>query len=113
MFVDSSAYLALLDEEDEHHREAITVINRIAEGHLRPYTTNAVLFEAHALIMSVLGIHAAWEFLQDTEASSAVVIRVRAADEMRARQIISQYQDKDFSFTDALSFAVAERLQTH
>ena len=109
--VDTSAYLALLDDADQHHREAAAIINRLAEQHLRPYTTNAVLFESHALIMSVLGIRAAWEFLQETEASSTVVIRVRASDEARAKQIIARYDDKDFSYTDALSFAVMERLR--
>ena len=100
----------MLDDGDEHHREAIAIINQIAEERLRPYTTNAILFEAHALIMSVLGIRAAREFLDDTDASSTVVIRVRAADEARAKQIIRQYDDKDFSYTDALSFAIMQRL---
>jgi predicted nucleic acid-binding protein len=40
-----------------------------------------------------------------------VVIRSRAADENRAKQILFQYDDKDFSFADAISFAVMERLQ--
>jgi uncharacterized protein len=40
-----------------------------------------------------------------------VVIRARAADENRAKQILFQYDDKDFSFADAISFAVMERLQ--
>ena len=32
-------------------------------------------------------------------------------DEQRARQIIVAYTDKDFTFTDATSFAVMERLR--
>jgi len=39
-----------------------------------------------------------------------VVIRARASDEERAQQILFQYTDKDFSFADAISFAVMERL---
>lgn len=39
-----------------------------------------------------------------------VVIRARAADEERAKQILFQYTDKDFSFADAISFSVMERL---
>ena len=35
---------------------------------------------------------------------------MRAADEERAKQILFQYDDKDFSFADAISFAVMERL---
>jgi predicted nucleic acid-binding protein len=46
------------------------------------------------------------------ERSATTVIRVRAVDEVRARQIIYRYDDKDFSLTDAISFAVMERLHT-
>ena len=42
--------------------------------------------------------------------SNTVVIRARAADEERAKQILFQYTDKDFSFADAISFSVMERL---
>jgi len=39
-----------------------------------------------------------------------VILRVRASDEERAKQILFQYDDKDFSFADAISFAMMERL---
>ena len=49
--------------------------------------------------------------LSDIDDSNVLtVIRVSVADEARAREIIRQYQDKDFSLTDATSFAVMERL---
>jgi len=38
------------------------------------------------------------------------VIRLTEEDERRACEIIFSYTDKDFSFTDAISFAVMERL---
>jgi predicted nucleic acid-binding protein len=66
--------------------------------------------EAHALILSHGGIGAGQAFLRSTEASNTTVIRVRAGDEERARGIIYQYDDKDFSLVDAVSFAVMQRL---
>lgn len=111
MFVDTSAYLALLDEEDEHHAQAIEIVNQLAEQRYRQFTTNVLLIEAHALILSALGISQAAQFLRDMEESNTVVIRVRATDEERAKQILFQYDDKDFSFADAISFAVMERLR--
>jgi predicted nucleic acid-binding protein len=39
-----------------------------------------------------------------------LIIRPTEGDEERALDIIFGYTDKDFSFTDALSFAVMERL---
>jgi predicted nucleic acid-binding protein len=38
---------------------------------------------------------------------------VTPADVRRAKAIIYQYTDKDFSLTDAISFAVMERLDIH
>ena len=109
VFVDSSAYLALLDTDDEHHREAITTVQELAQARYRQFTTNVLLIESHALILSVLGRGRAAQFLTDMEESNTVVIRARAADEERAKQILFQYTDKEFSFADAISFAVMER----
>ena len=68
-----------------------------------------VLLIDHALILSVLGRGMAAQFLQDMQDSNAVVIRARASDKERAKQILFQYTDKDFSFADCTSFAVMER----
>ena len=110
VFVDSSAYLALLDIDDAHHSEAIQALRQLAQARYRQFTTNVLLIESHALILSVLGRVQAAQFLKDMEESNTVVIRVRAADEARAKQILFQYTDKEFSFADAISFAVMERL---
>jgi predicted nucleic acid-binding protein len=110
VFVDSSVYLALLDEDDEHHREATQILHQLAQARYRQFTTNVLLIESHALILSVLGRAQAAQFLKDMQESKTVVIRVRTSDEARAKQILFQYTDKDFSFADAISFAVMERL---
>jgi predicted nucleic acid-binding protein len=109
VFVDSSVYLALLDEDDEHHREATQILHQLAQERYRQFTTNVLLIEAHALILSVLGRAQAAQFLKNMQESKTVVIRARASDEERAKQILFQYTDKDFSFADAISFSVMER----
>src|ERR687885_678788 len=94
VFVDSSAYLALLDVDDEHHREAREIIQELAQARYRQFTTNVLLILSHALILSVLGRGRAAQFLQDMHESHTVVVRARAADEERAKQILFQYTDK-------------------
>jgi predicted nucleic acid-binding protein len=42
VFVDSSAYLALLDTDDEHHREAIETLQELAAARYRQFTTNVL-----------------------------------------------------------------------
>jgi len=102
--------LALRDRDDEHHAEAIAILDQLARDRYRLYTTNAMLIEAHALILSVLGKRQASEFLRDIDQGSTIVVRVRQSDEERAKQILYRYTDKDFSFNDAVSFVVMERL---
>jgi predicted nucleic acid-binding protein len=38
------------------------------------------------------------------------VVRVDERDEFRARQILQHHRDKDYSLTDATTFAIMERL---
>ena len=63
VFVDSSVYLALLDTDDEHHSEATQLMRQLAHERYRQFTTNVLLIESHALILSVLGRARAARFL--------------------------------------------------
>src|SRR5688572_24626638 len=103
-FVDSSAYLALLDRRDEHHHAAIAISRWLAQEHFRLYTTNTVVIEAHALILSAMGTEVATRFLRDVDRGITTIVRTRARDEDRAKALIYRYADKEFSFTDAISF---------
>ena len=110
VFIDSSAYLAFLDATDTNHAAARTIMLWLIANRYRQYTTNVLLIECHALILSNLGRRIAARFLRNVDAGTTVIVRVRASDEARAKRIIYQYADKDFSFNDALSFVVMERL---
>ena len=48
--------------------------------------------------------------LKEIDNSTATVVRVNTRDERRAREILHQYDDKDFTLTDSISFAVMERM---
>jgi len=43
----------------------------------------------------------------------AWIERVMEDDEVKAKRIIRDFSDKDFSYTDAVSFVVIERLNIH
>jgi predicted nucleic acid-binding protein len=109
--VDTSAFYALTDGNDRNHEEARAILSQLAAERWRLFTTNFVLAETHALILARLGRDLAARVLQDIDRGSMAIVRVAAVDERRAREIIAQYRDKDFSLTDAISFAVAERLR--
>jgi predicted nucleic acid-binding protein len=109
-FVDSSANLALFNQDDRNHALAVATLDWLIDQRYRLYTTNAMLIESHALILSVLGSRVANRFLRDVTQSNTVVVRVLGSDEARVRQILFRYDDKVFSYNDAISFAVMERL---
>jgi predicted nucleic acid-binding protein len=107
VFVDSSAFYALLDRDDANHHIALTLFRQVLQDRRPLLTSNFVVAETHALLLHRLGrdVAAAW-----LEAIPAHVIRVTMGDEHQAREIIQQYSDKDFSYCDAVSFALMERL---
>ena len=109
VFVDSSAYYAAIDRRDADHTAARATMQSLIIARRRLTTSNAVLFELHALLINRLGRDVAWNALVALRASQTIV-RVRPTDERRAEEILAQYDDKDFSLTDTLSFAVMERL---
>ncbi len=106
-FVDTSAFYALLDADDSHHRKAVGLFSQLAHSRARLLTSNHVLFETYSLVQSRLGQWMAQSWLGKLNMR---VERTTAEDEQRAVQIVLEYRDKEFSLVDASSFALMERL---
>jgi predicted nucleic acid-binding protein len=109
--LDTSAYFALADSGEQRHHDADTIRNRLATERWRLFTTNFIVAETHALLLTRLGYHYAMRFLDQLDQSPTTIVRVAARDQVRAREILRQYDDKNFSLTDATSFSVMERLR--
>jgi len=107
VLADTSAVYALIDRDDSYHRKAANILRSLPRRGITLLLTNFVVAESHALLLSRLGADMArdWLFKQIWP-----VERVNPQDEERAREIINRYTDKTFSYTDATSFAVMERL---
>lgn len=100
VLIDSGAYLALSDPAEAHHSMAQAIAARLDVQRWRPFTTNFVVAETHALILSRRSRRAALRVLRQIDASTdTAVVRVSAGDERRAREVIHRYTDKDFSLT--------------
>lgn len=110
VLIDTSGYYALADTSASDHAIATAIRDRLITERSRLFTTNFVLAETHALLLARLGRDVAATVLTEIDASTTTVVRVSLRDERRAREIIAAYTDKDFSLTDAISFAVMERL---
>src|SRR3954447_22548071 len=110
VFIDSSAYLAIAYSRDRYYSIAHAIAERLYAERWQFVTSNFVVAETHALLLSRMNRMVAATVLRQIDASPTLIIRVTVEDEQRARAIIGQYRDKDFSLTDATSFAVMERL---
>jgi predicted nucleic acid-binding protein len=107
ILVDTSAVYALLDRGDDWHNAARDSLERLKNTRSEPFLTNFIVAECHALTLARLGAGLARSWLLT---NVWAVERVTLDDEVSAKEIIRKYTDKTFSYTDATSFAVMERL---
>ncbi len=108
-FIDTSAYYALADPGDSSAAEARAISQHLIAQRWTLVTSNFILAEIHALLLSRRGRAVALQVLEETDRSPTTVVRVSEADETSAREILRQYDDKKFSLTDATSFAIMAR----
>ncbi len=107
VFVDTSAVFALIDRDDANHGAARRTLKTFKARRLEPVLTNFVVAESHALLLARLDASIARSWLLG---NVWPIERLREEDEARARAIIARYTDKTFTYVDATSFAVMERL---
>lgn len=110
-FIDTSAYFALANRRDANHARARLALERLAAAATRIYTTNFILAETHTLLLNRMNRAVAYAFVQRLYEGATTIVRVSRGDEQRAWDIVGRYEDKDFTLTDATSFAVMDRLR--
>lgn len=77
----------------------------------RLFTTNFVFDETYTLILTRLGRARALCWGESLKQGRLVqLLRIGEEHEARAWEIIREFSDKDFSYTDATSFAITESL---
>jgi uncharacterized protein len=110
VFVDTGAFGSFWIDDDVNLRLASDILKAIVAANLLIVTTNFIIAETHALVLSRAGRQAALRALDFIDRGADHIERVTKGDELEARGILEQYDDKTFSYTDATSFAVMERL---
>jgi len=114
VFIDTGAWLAVIDQKDQYHESAQGFYGQAIREGSQFVTTNLVIAETYTLTRRRLGYRTAIQFLDLIEASHRLV-RVRSTEELEANatETLRSYEDQDFSYVDAVSFAVmgAHQLQ--
>jgi predicted nucleic acid-binding protein len=110
IFVDSSAWIALADKDDSHHKQAASNYPPILKNHKTLITSNLVVAETYIVLLKGLGHKAASEFLEGIKASPRILkIFSNENIEAEAEGILVKYVDQEFSYVDAVSFVIMKR----
>ncbi len=114
LFVDTSAFKALYDEEDEFHRQARDFLDAVSSKRVpvRGFiTSDYILDETITLVRFAHSHGKAVEFARAVTSSKATkILHVDEEGFHKALDLFSQAEDKEWSFTDCVSFALMRRL---
>lgn len=112
IFIDTGAFIALADSDDENHVAAKNYYRDSREKGAKFTTTNFVICETinylRVKVSHTVSV-AFWENLK--KSGTFEVINITPLIENTAFTIFKQYADKDFSFTDCTSFAAMKSLK--
>ena len=113
IFIDTSAFLALVNEKDENHAAAIQFLEEIKNGKIRIkkiITSDYIIDETLTRIRYSVGHKEAVEWGKDILASKVIEKIDIGSDIFRsAWEMFCTYNDKKFSFTDCTSFALMKK----
>jgi predicted nucleic acid-binding protein len=112
LFVDTSAFFALVDHDDRNHVAAKRCLRVVAKEKRPLVTSTYVLDEVFTLTRMRLGHPAAVALGTKLEQTRWCRV-VDVSDEVRAAawQLFVRYHDQTFSFTDCTSFALMRSMQ--
>ena len=106
-FIDTSAWFPLLAFDHPQHAAFAEASRQLTVGRRRVVTTNLVVAETHALLLSRKGRRRALLGLDGFMRGAQVIVHSTPDLEAIARRDwIERFDDQDFSLVDAVSFAV-------
>lgn len=109
VFVDTSAWYALVDRVDPDHGE---VTAQFKTYRSRLVTSNFVFDETLTLLRYRLGWQVAHAFGEQMRTGQlSQYVRISPQDEEAAWETFAHYREQSFSYTDCTSFALMERLR--
>jgi hypothetical protein len=106
LFVDTGAFIALTNADDEHHGAAAFFYREARRSGTRFFATNLVVCETMNYLKIRISRVVAVRFWESLKKSGHIsIFPVSPSLEDSAFAIFKHYADKGFSFTDCTSFA--------
>jgi len=112
IFVDTSAWLALNDRNDQCHSEAVSKLKNVTKQKIELITSEYVVDESITIIRYRVSHKAAVVFGDSLMNSTIVTVAdITEEERFRAWMLFKKYDDKELSFTDCTSFALMNKLK--
>lgn len=106
LFMDSSAFYALMDKKDKH---GMAIEQILKQEDVSLVTTNYIFAETISLVTKRLGKKVAIQVAKMIRASELIQVEHVSEDlQEKAWKFFEKYQDKDFDLIDATSFLVCK-----
>jgi predicted nucleic acid-binding protein len=111
LFVDTSAFVALVDKNDKNHSPATRLLKSLSRARRPLITSTDVADEVVTLLCMRIG-HAVAVRAGDAifDSSWCRMLEIDATLRESAWRLFKRYDDQTFSFTDCTSFAVMTAL---
>ncbi len=114
LFVDTSAWLALNDKNDQYHTKAVAKSLEVKRQKIELITSEYIVDESITLIRYRVSHKAAVTFGDSLFNSNIVrIVDITNEDRFKAWEVFKKYEDKDLSFTDCTSFVLMKNLKLH
>ena len=106
-FIDTGAFLARYLPDDQHHKTATALWEKIRATHEPCVTSNFVLDETFTLLARRASYSFAAEKARLVYSTTALkILRPDADAELAALDLFEKFADQEISFTDCVSFAL-------
>ena len=113
IFVDSGAWIALSNQRDQNHNDAVTIYTDLKRQRARFLTTDYVVDETITRLRYDVSHSVAVKFLDFIERAEKIdgltVMEIDKILLQEAKRLFRQYDSAKLSFTDCTSFAVCQK----
>ncbi len=110
VFVDTSSFVALQDENDPNHQKALGLARKVLEQKIQLYTSSEVVGETLTVVSRKLGKKQAEIFFQDFPESGVIEIFFDSELHQKTIKLFLQIAAKNISFIDCSNVIIMQSL---